>query len=83
MGEVGQLEDSVDERQADRAERINRAEREAVQGSLRDVVQAVPRDQDQHAENDHCGRGVLWIARGQPYGRRFAQPLAERQVDGA
>ena len=51
VGEVDQLQDPVDERQADRAERVHRAEREPVEAGLGDVVQAVPRDQDQHADS--------------------------------
>ena len=46
VGEVDELEDPVDERQADRAEGVDRAQREPVEPALGDVVEAVVEDQD-------------------------------------
>ena len=53
VGEVDQLEDPVDERQADRAEGVDRAQREAVEPALRDVVDAVVENQDGDDVGEH------------------------------
>ena len=58
MGEVDELEDPVDERQPDRAERVDRARREPGQCLVGDRLQTLPddqgeRDRDDHASSDH------------------------------
>jgi hypothetical protein len=56
VGEIDQPEDSVDEREADRPERVDRSVDEAVEGGLGDVVESLGGDQGQHHDRDHSER---------------------------
>ena len=56
VGEVDQPQDPVDEGQPDRAERIDHPEGQPVERRLRDVVEPIGGDQDQHDQPDHPER---------------------------
>ena len=77
VGEVDQLEDPVDEGEADRAERVDRPEREAVEPGLRDVVQALGgdhHDDDHRQDHERGSRRMPVRALPKSFDRRGARP---------
>ena len=72
VGEVDQLEDPVDERQADGAERVDRAGREPVEAGLGDRVQALGGDHREHQDGEDDQRRARRMPPGGLLERRDA-----------
>ena len=82
MREVDELEDAVNEGQADGAQSVDGALGQPVQPGLCHVVDAVPRHQDRHEQRDHQNRRSLRIARREPDRLSASKPLDERFAEG-